>query len=205
MPLFRSRTPDICEGRAGLARASEPTTRVLPHVQAGDVSPTCAPLPSIPGVPVGSPLDFKGTPTLFTGADLMAILPAIRAGIAQALANADPTVQVIQITKQLTGANNGVYPADFPSPSALLHTSVGVQRRIARDFVDPAVLAAPPSNTVRTSTKAARLFHALTQAAFSVTGATIRYPWRPSSSSIPSPKIGPTAAWCSTCSRISPE
>jgi hypothetical protein len=27
------------------------------------------PLPGIPGVPVGKPLDFRGTPTLFTGAD----------------------------------------------------------------------------------------------------------------------------------------
>src|SRR6266851_8111852 len=34
------------------------------------------PLPNIAGVAVGTPLDFRGSPTLFTGADLMAILSA---------------------------------------------------------------------------------------------------------------------------------
>jgi hypothetical protein len=93
------------------------------------------PLPGIPGVPVGRSLNFPGTPTLFTGAELMAILPAIQASTAQSLANADPTVQVIQITKQFAGASvNGLVPSDFPSGSAL-HASLGVQRQIAHDFV----------------------------------------------------------------------
>lgn len=91
-------------------------------------------LAGVTGVPVGSPLEFRGAPTLFTGGDLLAILPAIRAGLTQGLANADPTVQAIQVTKQLSGANNGLYPARFPSPSAL-HSSLRVQRQIARDFV----------------------------------------------------------------------
>jgi hypothetical protein len=91
-------------------------------------------LPGIPGVPVGNSLSFTGAPTLFTGADLMAILPAIRDRLTQGLANADSAVQAIQVSKQLSGANYGLYPADFPSPSAL-HTSLGVQRQIARDFV----------------------------------------------------------------------
>jgi hypothetical protein len=109
-------------GRAGLGRQTFPGNLLLNT------------LPTVSGVPVGSPLDFRGAPTSFTGADLMSILPAIRAGLAQNLANADPTVRAIQVTKQLSGANNGVYPADFQSPSTL-HTSVGVQRLIARDFV----------------------------------------------------------------------
>src|SRR6516165_4683079 len=54
-------------------------------------------LPGIPGVPVGRALNFSGAPTLFTGADFMTILPAIRAAKMQSLVNADPTVQVIQI------------------------------------------------------------------------------------------------------------
>ena len=40
------------------------------------------PIPGIPGVPVGTPLDFQ-TPTLFPGAILIAILPLVRAGVAQ--------------------------------------------------------------------------------------------------------------------------
>ncbi len=88
-------------------------------------------LPGIPGVPVGRPLDFRGAPTLFTGADLMSILPAIRAGKLQSLANADPSVQAIQVSKQ---ASARVYPAQVPSPSAL-HAGLGIQREIARDFV----------------------------------------------------------------------
>ena len=89
-------------------------------------------LPGIPGVPVGAALDFSsGDPTLFTGADLLAILPGLRTGLVQALANADPTIQAIQLNKQ-TGT--GVFPSDYKTSSAL-HSSVGVQREIARDFV----------------------------------------------------------------------
>jgi hypothetical protein len=87
-------------------------------------------LPGIPGVDVGRSLDFRGAPTLFTGANLLAILPAIRTSLAQGLANADPTVQAIQVSKQAPG----VFPAGVPTLSAL-HTSLGVQREIARDFV----------------------------------------------------------------------
>jgi hypothetical protein len=97
------------------------------------------PLPGVPGVPVGRPLDFRGAPTMFTGADLIAILPGIRTGLAQSLANADPTVQAIQITKQVAG-NAGVSPTDLPSPSAL-HVNLGLQREIARNFVLSADLA----------------------------------------------------------------
>ncbi len=99
------------------------------------------PLPGIPGVPIGRALNFPGTPTLFTGAELMAILPAIEANKLQSLTNTDPNVQAIQITKQFSGAtNNGIVPPDFPSGSAL-HTSLGAQRQIARDFVVSADLA----------------------------------------------------------------
>jgi hypothetical protein len=90
-------------------------------------------LAGIPGVPIGAALDFSsGAPTLFTGADLLAILPGLRTGLVQALANANPTGQAIQFTKQATGT--GVFPSDYKTSSAL-HASVGVQREIARDFV----------------------------------------------------------------------
>jgi carboxypeptidase family protein len=91
-------------------------------------------LPGIPGVPVGTALNFTGAPTAFKGSDLITILPAIRADKMQSLANADPAVQAIQVSKQFSGANNRVFPADYQSPSAL-HSSLGVQREIARDFV----------------------------------------------------------------------
>ena len=90
-------------------------------------------LPNIPGVPVGASLDFShGSPTLFTGADLMTILPTIRSGLVQGLANADPTVQAVQLTKQVS--TTALFPSDYRGSSAL-QASVGVQREIARDFV----------------------------------------------------------------------
>jgi hypothetical protein len=67
---------------------------------------------------------------MFTGADLMAILPAIRADKLKMLANADTTVQAIQVNKLAPG----VFPADVPTLTAL-HTNLGVQREMARDFV----------------------------------------------------------------------
>jgi Carboxypeptidase regulatory-like domain len=87
-------------------------------------------LPGIPGVPVGTALSFPSTPTRFTGANLLDCLPAIRAELVQNLADADRSIQAIQLTKQASGLN----PIDVPTPSAL-HVNVGIQREIARDFV----------------------------------------------------------------------
>ena len=58
--------------------------------------------------------------------------------IFEELAKADPTVQAIQLTKQLPVG--GVFPSDYKTSSAL-HASLGVQREIARDFVLSADLA----------------------------------------------------------------
>jgi hypothetical protein len=89
-------------------------------------------LSGIPGVPAGTSLDFShGSPTLFSGADLLMILPLLRSGLVRSLANANPEVQAIQLTKQ---AGTGVFPSNYKTSSAL-HSSVGVQREIARDFV----------------------------------------------------------------------
>ena len=90
-------------------------------------------LPGIPGVPVGTPLDFShGNPTLFSGADMLMILPLLRSGLVQRLTNGDQTVQAVQLTKLVTGT--GVFPSDYKTSSAL-HSSMGVQREIAKDFV----------------------------------------------------------------------
>jgi hypothetical protein len=90
------------------------------------------PLGGIPGVAAGVPLQFTRSPTLFTGADLMAILPSIRADQQQKLTyTGDSAVRAIQITKQAAG---GLYPVNVPAWSAQ-HLSLGFQRQIARDFV----------------------------------------------------------------------
>jgi hypothetical protein len=88
-------------------------------------------LPDIPGVPVGAALNFPNTPTRFTGADLLACLPTIQAELVHNLANADRSVQAIQLTKQ---AISGLNPVDVPGASAL-HVNLGIQRELARDFV----------------------------------------------------------------------
>jgi Carboxypeptidase regulatory-like domain len=89
-------------------------------------------LPGIPGVPVGRPLSFVNTPTRFTGADLLACLPAIRAELVQSRANADPSIQLLQLTKQAGSLT--LNPVDVPSPSAL-HVNLGMQREITPGFV----------------------------------------------------------------------
>ena len=107
-------------GPPGLGQQAIPGSSI-----ACPVSPVC---------PAGTRLNFT-SPTPFTGGNLMAILPAVRADLLQRLANADRSVQAIQVTK--TGTLN---PAHVPSSSAL-HVNLGVQREIARDFVVSADLA----------------------------------------------------------------
>jgi hypothetical protein len=90
------------------------------------------PVAGIPGVPVGSPLNFQSAPTAFTGENLMSILPAIRTTLVEGLSRADTTVQAIQVSKQASGP--GLFPTDYNGPGSALEASVGVQREIARDF-----------------------------------------------------------------------
>ncbi len=92
-------------------------------------------LPAIPNVPAGTALNFPNTPTQFTGANLLACLPGIRTGLIQARANSDQSVQQIQINKSaLFGPQFGINSADVPNFTAL-HTNIGIQREIAKDFV----------------------------------------------------------------------
>ena len=90
-------------------------------------------LPGVPGVPVGTPLEFRFSPTHFTGADLMAILPVVRVAQGQLQAT-DESVQQIQITKQLAAANTAIFPADVPNPSAV-HANAGLQRELLTGVV----------------------------------------------------------------------
>lgn len=88
-------------------------------------------VPGVPGLPIGAPLDFRA-PTAFTATDLMAILPAIRAGLDQSLTNGDRSLQQIQITKHQ--ALPAIFPATVPNPSAV-HVNLGAQRELARHLV----------------------------------------------------------------------
>jgi hypothetical protein len=92
------------------------------------------PVPGIPGVPVGRPLDFSGStgPTFFTGANLMSALPVIRGSLLQTLAGSDRSVPPISVTKTFPGV--GLSPMNVPRASSL-HANVGVQRQVGKDFV----------------------------------------------------------------------
>ena len=90
------------------------------------------PFADIPGVRPGAPLEFRGGPMRFTGADAMEMLPSKRAELLQALATADRSVAQIQITKQQALA--AIFPEHVASPSAL-HVNAGVQRRLTKDTV----------------------------------------------------------------------
>ena len=89
------------------------------------------PLSGISGVPVGTALNFTGSPTEFTGADLMTILPAVRAQLTSSLVSANPAFTNIQILKQGTTI---VSPVEIPSWSSQ-QANVGVQRELAHDLV----------------------------------------------------------------------
>ncbi|HEY1271330.1 MAG TPA: carboxypeptidase regulatory-like domain-containing protein, partial [Terriglobales bacterium] len=91
------------------------------------------PLAGIPGVPVGTPLNFPRTPSAFTGENLLSILPATRATLVEGLSKADAMVQAIQVNKQAAGP--GLFPADYNGPGSALEASGGLQREIVRDFV----------------------------------------------------------------------
>ncbi len=69
-------------------------------------------LGGVPGVPIGMALNFTGNPTLFTGADLMTILPSIRAQLTQSPGqSANPGVlSDPDFTKQAPAA---IFPAEL--------------------------------------------------------------------------------------------
>jgi hypothetical protein len=91
-------------------------------------------LTTIPGVDAGTPLNFTGNPTRFTGADFVSILPSVRAQLASNLANADGSLTSVEILKQVAGPTNILFPANVPSWSSQ-HVNVGLQRELAPDFV----------------------------------------------------------------------
>jgi hypothetical protein len=108
----------VALGPPGLGRQNIPGSAIL------------NPVGGVPGAPAGTPLDFS-TPTFFTGADLLTILPAITSSLSRTLSNADRTVQQIQISKQ---ASPAIFPVDVPDRSAV-HVNIGGQRELASGVV----------------------------------------------------------------------
>ena len=115
----------VALGPPGLGRQNVPGGAILNWI------------PGIAALPVGAPLEFRTSPTVFTGADLLAILPELRAGLGQGRSDADQTVQQIQVTKQ---AGPAIFPVNVPSPSAV-HLHLGLQRELGRGLVVSADVA----------------------------------------------------------------
>jgi hypothetical protein len=89
------------------------------------------PLSNIPGVPQGALLFFP-IPTLFTGEQLLLALPAIRSSLAQL--RGDPGSPDFFLTN-IEGDKQGFLLArHLPTPAAI-HTGIGFQQELMRDFV----------------------------------------------------------------------
>jgi hypothetical protein len=95
----------------------------------GDVVPN--PIPGIPDVPQGTPLAFPSNPTWFNSADLEAILPDVRVGLAQMIASfGDPNslaVRTINVFKSAAG--DALLPNNFKVPQTQ-GFNLGVQRQL---------------------------------------------------------------------------
>jgi hypothetical protein len=89
------------------------------------------PLPNIPGLPQGTFFNLT-TPTLFNGAQLLAILPALRADLSRRRGdphNPDFSVRNIEVDKQ-----GAVSAQNLATPYAT-HLNLGVQRELLRNLV----------------------------------------------------------------------
>ena len=90
------------------------------------------PIPGIPGLPAGAPLELRA-PTAFSGGLLEAILPQVRASSIQTLHvnpnNTDLTVRNIDVFK--TG--EGLFAPGFV-PAHAQHLSIGVERQLTSQF-----------------------------------------------------------------------
>jgi hypothetical protein len=89
------------------------------------------PVPGVPGVPLGRPLDFT-TPTAFPGSVVVNILPLVLQGIkAQLPSPSQATLAVTTIGFAKSGTE--LISKDFVPPEAQ-HFSIGVQRQIKPDL-----------------------------------------------------------------------
>jgi hypothetical protein len=119
LSLFGFEGERVALGPRGTGRTSYPSTRI-PN-----------PLQNLPGVNPGAPLNFT-SPTLFTGALLMTILPGVRANLLQQRGdpnNRDFSVRNIEVDKL-----GSVSASDLATPYAI-HLNLGTQREIAHNLV----------------------------------------------------------------------
>jgi hypothetical protein len=99
------------------------------------LSPAGTGLKMVPGSSIfyqGRPLDFPQRPTSFTAADLLTVLPGIRADLLRQLNpdNRDFTFRNLDLNKTGSNLSDPFYDTQYA-----LHFSVGVQRELARDLV----------------------------------------------------------------------
>jgi len=87
---------------------------------------------AIPGVPVGTPIDFQTGPTAFTLGHFLSILPAVRPSLERQFSGTgtDLSTRVINLAK--SGSN--IIPNQYPAPYSS-HFNIGIQREMARNLV----------------------------------------------------------------------
>jgi hypothetical protein len=110
----------VALGPRGVGRSNYPNTAIA------------NPLTGIPGVPAGMLLNFRGIPTLFTGAALRDALPAIRADLTEW--RGDPNNRDFSVTNIEADKTGLIIASDLP-PISATHASLGLQHQIARGFV----------------------------------------------------------------------
>jgi len=91
------------------------------------------PIPGLPTVPLGQPLNFVNGPTHFTGSLVLRILPEVRRFLQSQLGppdNSDLSVRNIEVFKQGTG----LLTRDYSSPYSV-HFNAGVQQSLSTNLV----------------------------------------------------------------------
>jgi hypothetical protein len=129
--------------RAGAGRYFDPVSFNSNNVanERRALSPAGTGRKTIPGSGIfhqGGPLNFPNNPTVFTGADLLDVLPEKRAELLRQLNqdNRDLTFRNLNVDKTAPGGNsNGNLSDPFYQTPYALHLNLGVQRELTRDLV----------------------------------------------------------------------
>jgi hypothetical protein len=88
------------------------------------------PIPGIPTVPVGTPLEFRNGPTQFVGGYALQLMPLVKRTIEQQFTTAGALgVQNLEVFKQ----GSGLMARDYTTPYSI-HFSIGIQRELGLDF-----------------------------------------------------------------------
>ena len=91
------------------------------------------PIPNLPGVALGTPLEFRTAPSAFTMGALMQILPSIRGQAERAATNPNPNdLSIRNINIQKSGVD--LIPHHYPTIYSE-HFSLGMQRELGRNLV----------------------------------------------------------------------